>query len=435
MDARMRPTESPCRKCCNCLVPVRCIIDQHEVEIIPASARSCTSNDYSVRGGSSFDSTSRTAYGSGSYRQCQHQQLSERVARLDSGRGVDLFYSANQGPSSVRGAPELASYRSAGASDLFSGGSRQSSWDTKAPRVPLINLRKIQHHCASLPASPAGDSRAAEWQSHKLHQVLVSHMANTRRTVRASQDEDGLLLAHMAMSEASSALLQECEYVSSESTTFSLAHELRGRQGTEAISGHSSNEGCGSKGDERASVVDIQCLRNAATKSQLRFSPGYLLSIHPEVDQHHDGLAEGRAPSSVAPESAEYEAYHGTDAFSSFGLDIDYDYGKPWRSRTPRTVDAASTAQRTTACAVQRHALKGEPGNAGSTPEPNTTQTSSGSARRVLQSERQKTADSSTDFVEQNLSGGRTSGTPTSLSTSADSSTTLRQGGKFAEKS
>ncbi|KAL8275418.1 hypothetical protein Esti_000630 [Eimeria stiedai] len=439
MDTRMRPTESPCRKCCNCLVPVRCIIDQHEVEIIPASARSCMSNDYSVRGGSSFDSTSRTAYGSGSYRQYQHQQLSERAAGVDSSRGVSLFYPPNQGPTSVRGAPEIASYRSAGASDLFNGGSQQSSWDTKAPRVPLINLRKIQHHCATVPASPVDDSRAAEWQSQKPHPVTVCHMAGTCHAVKKLQDEDATLLAGMTTSEVSSALQQEFECLSSESTTFNSAYEPRGPQDRGTSSLHSSNEGCGSYGEERvgerASVIDIQCLRNGANESQLRFSPGYLLSSQLEVDQHHDGSAEDRTVSPVARESAEYDVYYAADGFSSFEMDISYAYRKSWRSRTPRTLDSVSTSRRTEACGVQLRALEGEPQDSGSALEPNTTQGQSGSGWRVRQPERQRTASSFFHFVKQDPSVGLTSDIATSPSTLAYSSSASQQGGESADTS
>ncbi|KAL8443645.1 hypothetical protein Emed_006663 [Eimeria media] len=429
MEARKGPAESPCRKCCSCLVPVRCIIDQHEVEIIPASARSCTSNDYSVRGGSSFDSTSRTAYGSGSYRQYQHQQLSERAARVDMGRGGDLFNPSNQGPASVRGgAAELASYRSAGASDLFNGGSRQSSWDTKAPRVPLINLRKIQHHGATLPVSPADEARAAAWQSPKLHKVTCSHMAEP-------QDGDRLLLPQVATSEAFSAPPQECEYLPPEFTTFSLAQEIRGQQGTGAISSHSSNEGWGGEGEERASVVDIQCLRKAAIKSQLRFNPGYLLSSHLEGEnQQHDGSVQGSTKSSEARECVEYDVYHAADGFSSFGMDISYDQVDSWMSRSPRTVHAASTTQNTKACAVQLHVLKGEPLNAESGLKRKTTQTLRDATRREVLSERQKPLDSSTHFVEQDLPIGPTNTTPSSLSISVDSSNAFAEKSIFKEK-
>lgn len=143
--------------CFDCLVPVRCIIDQHEVEIIPASARSTNSNEYSARGGSGADSASRAAYGSSSYRQQQLQQLSQRAAAVDltprQGRG-GLFAPSMQPPEQ-----QPASYRSAAAaSDIFCQ-SRQGSWDTKAPRVPLINLRKMQEHGATLPPSPADSER------------------------------------------------------------------------------------------------------------------------------------------------------------------------------------------------------------------------------------------------------------------------------------
>ncbi|KAL8437947.1 hypothetical protein ACSSS7_000597 [Eimeria intestinalis] len=418
MDTRMGPAESPCRKCCNCLVPVRCIIDQHEVEIIPASARSCTSNDYSVQGGSSFDSTSRTAYGSGSYRQYQHQQLSERAARVDSSRGLDLLYPSNQGPASVRGAPEMASYRSAGASDLFSGGSRQSSWDTKAPRVPLINLRKVQHHCATFPDFLPDESRAVEWQSQKLHQVTVSQKLDTCRAVKELQGKHSLLLAQETTSEVSSALPPDFKCLSPECTTFSSAHGRRGPKDTGTILGHSSREGCGSKGEEtageRASVIDIDCLRGAA-KSQLRFSPRYLLSSHFEVDQHHDGPAEGSTASPVARESVEYDVYYAPDGLSSFGMDISCDLGKPRNSRTPHSVDFASTTQRRDVCGLQPHALEGEPAVSGSAVKPNITQNLNGSGRRVVQPERQIIVNNLTHFGEQEPSLGLTCDALTNL--------------------
>lgn len=137
--------------CFDCLVPVRCIIDQHEVEIIPASARSTTSNEYSARGALS------SGYNSSSYRQQQLHQLSQRAAAVDlSPRQGNLFSSSINPPEQQQQQP--ASYRSAAAaSDIFTQ-SRQASWDTKAPRVPLINLRKMQEHGAALSSSSPPDS-------------------------------------------------------------------------------------------------------------------------------------------------------------------------------------------------------------------------------------------------------------------------------------
>lgn len=164
MDSARAGTGNLYGSCCDCLVPVRCVIDQHEVEIIPASARSNTSNDYTNRGGSSLDSTSRTAYGNSSYRHQQYQQLSQRAAAARSSTTPGLFFPPHQGSSSLGQAHEASSYRSAAPSELFSDNSRQVSWDSKAPRVPLINLRKIQHHEATLPGSPLDSERFAAAQ-------------------------------------------------------------------------------------------------------------------------------------------------------------------------------------------------------------------------------------------------------------------------------
>lgn len=192
MDSGRSGTGGPCSNCCECLVPVRCVIDQHEVEIIPASARSSTSNEFTARGGSSLDSTSRTAYGNSSYRMQQRQQLSQRAAALGSTRNA-LFY---QGNSFLQQARDDISYRSAAPADIFSEASNQVSWDSKAPRVPLINLRKIQHHGSSLPSSPL--------DSERLSAVQESNYP--RKKERGSRGEAGCFDYDETLSDHSDAL-------------------------------------------------------------------------------------------------------------------------------------------------------------------------------------------------------------------------------------
>ncbi|OEH78910.1 hypothetical protein cyc_04745 [Cyclospora cayetanensis] len=189
MDTSQVRDFEPCKDCCACFVPIRCIIDQHEVEIIPATARSSTSNEYSARGGPSVDSTSRTAYGSTSYRHHQYQQLSQRAAAaggVSSPSG--LFFGGHHGSTALSQADEPVSYRSATPSDLFiDGTSKQDSWDSKAPRVPLINLRKVQHHQATLPWSPCDSERLNVTQ--KTHEAMEEGGLSSR----LPDDADGPL--------------------------------------------------------------------------------------------------------------------------------------------------------------------------------------------------------------------------------------------------
>ncbi|CDI81362.1 hypothetical protein, conserved [Eimeria acervulina] len=180
------PRSFSCSQCCECLTPVRCVVDQHEVEIIPSSARSSSScsssrsnNGYSGRGAiSSPDSTVRTARFSSSSSCLRQQRHSDGVATAaaaaaapaaaaatTTARGVirpaALLLGAPLSSAAPLGPPGGAplTNRSAATSEIYTEiSSRQISADAAAPKVPLINLQQMQNHRAAAPESPISSS-------------------------------------------------------------------------------------------------------------------------------------------------------------------------------------------------------------------------------------------------------------------------------------
>ncbi|KAL8425284.1 hypothetical protein Efla_005848 [Eimeria flavescens] len=325
MDSGRGPTGNFCRKCCSCLVPVRCIIDQHEVEIIPASARSSTSNDYSVRGGSSFDSTSRTAYGSSSYRQHQHQQLSQRAAAVGSPRGTNV-YPLNHGPASGAAPAEMASYRSAAASDLFSDNSRLSSWDSRAPRVPLINLRKIQHHGAALPFSPIGGKRAGAVQPSKLAFIVPDGVGEGQQSsISVEREEEAGVLS--TQPDVPSAVHEDFERFSVDSSLPTSTCERKEWTPANALRGQDvKNVGSAKQvGDmnEQSEGIDIVCLERSASEARSQPSPGHWLASHFEVKPHVMASKARTAPPATR-HNASYDLDYSGDGFPLLGMDIGF---------------------------------------------------------------------------------------------------------------
>lgn len=143
---------SPCGNCCECFRPVRCVIDQHEVEIVPASDHTGSSSSCFT---SSRCSTSRSGFGSNTYRHMQMQQLSQRAALANGTecRNTSLQEIHEQVSQellySQRSHQALSSFRSASSIEIFAGS--PSAVDVSVPKVPPINLRSIQGHSAPPP--------------------------------------------------------------------------------------------------------------------------------------------------------------------------------------------------------------------------------------------------------------------------------------------
>lgn len=346
MDSGRSGSPGTCSCCCDCLVPVRCVIDQHEVEIIPASARTSTSNEYTTRGGSSLDSTSRTAYGSSSYRNQQHQQLSQRAAAVVSSRTSGLFYSAHRDLSSLGQAQEAVSYRSAAPSELF-GDSLQVSWDSKAPRVPLINLRKIQQHGSNLPCSPVDSERLAAVSQpdgfirKEGGKCASGHLAiNDGRTVALDPPRsETVIWEQQTPSEVLSDPHQDTEVVSLASSNSASLCEPSESLGITSVEKEEGSDICSrnisSSGDSRKleaavqegdTALDIHYFALVAAKRLARFRPWPWLSSGvgtAATGPSHGGMSDNNGKT-IANEylATTFDVNYAVDTFPFIGMDL-----------------------------------------------------------------------------------------------------------------